>query len=358
MSHLITVNGITIKKDDGTEDTIMIPYNTNNVLIQEKDIISILEQYQVKIDKINHINYFQQAMTHKSYLKKPFFTRDILNKAKKELGNPKNLVELRDESYELLEYLGDRVIKLIVSTYLFHRYRDQDEGFMSKLQSYIEDKSNLSKMCQDMKLSKFFIISKHIEMIKGRQAERFNEDIFEAFFGALFLSNGLNPCAELMLNLLETQIDYAEKLYRNKNYKDQLNKFYIANKWGFPEYYDIGKIGNGFRKQFVLGVKNKDYQGIQPTENNKIEIGIGFGVDNKKKDAEQRAAKMALILLGCLKADQYTPEDIYYPNLEEIKNFMITEENNKKNKESNDKILDETNKLLKNLIVNDDNLEL
>ena len=355
---LVTLDGVKVQKDDGTEEIYMIPYNENNILIQENDIITLLSKYQVNIPKIYHLKFFQEAMVHKSYLKKDIFSTNILNKAKKEMGNPPHLLELQNKSYERLEYLGDRVIKLIVSMYLFHRYPNQDEGFMTKLQTTIEDKSNLSKMSRDMGLSKFFIISKQIENVRGREAEKFNEDIFEAFFGALYLSNGFNSCLELMLNLLESQIDYSEKLYRNTNYKDQLLRYYHSQKWGYPEYYHIGEHGPSHKRNFIMAVKKGIYKETKITENNKLEISQGFGIGNKKRDAEQAASKMALILLGCLKDDQYLPDDIYYPNLDELKKENKNDEIIKQNRDKNIEELNNTKNLLNQLLLNDKNLDL
>ena len=133
-------DGFIIKNTDGEEEIIHIPYNLNNVLVNESDIIQILNQYNVSIDKINHIEYFRQAFTHKSYCKKDIYPQHILDAARKELGNPNELLDLIDKSYERLEYFGDRVLKLIVSMYLFHRYPKEDEGFMTRLQTKIEDK--------------------------------------------------------------------------------------------------------------------------------------------------------------------------------------------------------------------------
>ena len=217
--------GIKVINSDGIEEIIQIPYNLNNVLVKEEDIIQILNNYSVEVDKVNHIHFFQESFTHKSYCKKDIFTNQILEASKKELGNPSNLLELRANSYERLEYFGDRVIKLIVSFYLIQRYPKQDEGFMTRLQTKLEDKKNLAIMSKELGLGKFFIISKQIELMNGRNLEKIHEDVFEAFMGALFLSNGFEPCCLLLLNLLETMIDYADKLYCDNNYKDNLPKF-------------------------------------------------------------------------------------------------------------------------------------
>ena len=132
--------GVVIPKDDGTEEVYNIPYNINNILVTEEDIINILKNFNIKVDKINKIELFQEAFTHKSYVKKDVFTDNILECSREEMGNPKDLLELREKSYERLEYFGDRVIKIVVSMYLFYRYKNEDEGFMTRLQTKIEDK--------------------------------------------------------------------------------------------------------------------------------------------------------------------------------------------------------------------------
>ena len=106
-------DGFIINKDTGSEEVILIPYNKENILISEYNVQTILETNNVKIEKINKIECFRTAFTHKSYVKKDIFPNDVLKDAKKELGNLTNLLELREESYERLEYLGDRVLKLI-----------------------------------------------------------------------------------------------------------------------------------------------------------------------------------------------------------------------------------------------------
>jgi hypothetical protein len=58
--------GIKVINSDGIEEIIQIPYNLNNVLVKEEDIIQILNNYSVEVDKVNHINFFQESFTHKS----------------------------------------------------------------------------------------------------------------------------------------------------------------------------------------------------------------------------------------------------------------------------------------------------
>jgi dsRNA-specific ribonuclease len=306
-------DGFKIFNNLGEEEIIQIPYNLNNILVTEEDIIKLLEQYNVKINKVNNIEAFIEAFTHKSYCKKNIYPIEILEASKKELGNNPKLIELRENSFERLEYLGDRVLKLIVSFYLFTRYEKENEGFMTRLQTKIEDKKNLPIMSKEIGLGKFFIISKNIENINGRNLDKIHEDVFEAFLGALFLSNGFEICLLLIVNLLETLIDYSEKLYCDNNYKDLLLKHHHINEWTHPKYNIIYTEGPPHKRKYIVGVEKHNL--TTETKENKY---IGYGIGNSHKEGEQNAAKMTLIIYGSLKEDQYIQSDIFYPPWEKI----------------------------------------
>jgi dsRNA-specific ribonuclease len=309
--------GFIIQKPNGDSEIVHIPYNINNKEITEPEVQKLLEERNVRLEKINHMKYFVQAFTHKSYCNKDIYPPEILEASKKEIGNNPQLLELYDTSYERLEYFGDRVLKVIVSWYLFHRYPKQDEGFMTRLQIKLEDKKNLSIMSKEMGLGKYFIISKQIESMNGRNLEKIHEDVFESFVGALFLSNGFEPCMFLIVNLLETLIDYSEKLYCDNNYKDQLLRIHHMNKWSFPQYVTIHFEGPPHKRKYIMGVENNNISKNEPLESRCISFGIG----TSKKEGEQNAAKMALIIHGILKEDQYNQSDIYYPPWDKIANF-------------------------------------
>jgi ribonuclease-3 len=164
-------------------------------------------------------------------------------------------------------------------------------------------------MSKEIGLEKFFIISKQIESMNGRNLDKIHEDVMEAFMGALFLSNGLEPCMLLLVNLLETTIDYADKLYRDNNYKDRLLRYYHAQKWKFPSYCVIHFEGPPHKRTYIMGVEKSEFNS---KESFKTKCA-GFGMGASKKEGEQAAAKMALITFGVLKEDQYTKADLYYP---------------------------------------------
>lgn len=313
--------GFIISKDGSSEEVIHIPYNINNILVKEKDIIDLLARYNVNIEKVNKLEEIQKAFTHQSYLKKDIYPKKVLEQSKKEIDFP-DLVELQSESYQRLEYFGDRVLKLTISMYLFYRYPQKNEGFMTRLQTKIEDKKNLAIFSQELGLQKYFLLSRQNELVKGRNSESINEDIFEAFIGALMLSNGFEVCFLLIVNLLETLIDYSEKLYRDNNYKDKLLQHFHKNQLGFPKYFLVCSEGPPHKRIFTMGVED-------PKSKNKKKLetrGIGFGVGNSKKEAEQNASKMTLILYGVLNEDQFDQSDIFYPDWENVKKLNSPDE--------------------------------
>lgn len=347
--------GYTIFKDDGSEEIIQIPYNINNFFASENDIINILKSLNVNVEKINHLNFFHKSFTHKSYCKKNLIPDKILEQSKSEMGNPANLLELQDSSYERLEYFGDRVVKLIISKYLFYRYPNENEGFMTRLQTKLEDKKNLSAMSKKIGLGKYFIISKHIEQLNGRNLDKIHEDVFEAFMGALYLSNGLETCVWFLINLLETMIDYSDKLYRDNNYKDKLLRYHHKQKWKFPKYIMVYYEGPPHKRKYIMGVEKQIKDEDKDKNLSLKDKCISFGFGNSKKEGEQNAAKMSLIIYGLLKNDQYEQKDIYYPPWNKIKSnndeeyvIFSDNKNNIKNIEENDDV---------NIYKNDNKLE-
>lgn len=313
---------------------ILIPYNTNNILVSENDVLSILKNHSIKIDKINDMKLFNDAFTHESYVKNKYLTDEILKDAKKEMGNPKHLVELRDTTYQRLEFMGDKVIKLIITQYLLTRYDDQNEGFLSRLQTKIEDKNNLRYLALKLNLGKFILISRKMEETNGRNTDKFLEDCFEAFIGALYLSNGISICYQFLITILESYINYAEKIYFEDNYNDMLNIYFNANKfenYKFRQLYPTHRTKTN-PKYFIMGLykpveKGMKYKCEMEMDENKdlclnvkyiTENFIAFGKDKQKKPAIKSGAKMFLILNDQLAKTHYKKSDIYYPELQEL----------------------------------------
>lgn len=266
-------------------DTIILPFNNRNKLITKYDIHTILKKYEVDID-VNNIKLYQRSLTHRSYLLRPGLE-----------NIETSTVHLQDKSNERLEFLGDTVIKLIISKYLFERYPDEDEGFMTRLKIKIENGKSLSNLAKIIGIDDFVLISQQIENNAGRSSIKILEDSFESFIGALLLDTNYEICDKFIRNILETEIDYALLLYKDTNYKDQLLQFYHKNNWSHPIYELLSESGPSNRKLFTMIVKNND--GKQ----------VGIGVATSKKNAEQKASQQALIHFKQLNDDQIYDEE-------------------------------------------------
>lgn len=278
------------KKDD---KQVIIPYNLKNKLICEQDVTNILAKYDIYV-QINDISIYQTALTHKSYIVRNFnFTNEMLKDC---YDYTDNVVQLQDKSYERLELYGDRVIDKLVIKYLMNRYPNDNEGFMTTLKTKLVDCASLSVFAREIGLTDFILISKQVENIDngtGRASVSFRnilEDVFEAFIGALDLDVGEDVCDKLIIMLLETNVDFADLLYNDTNYKNQLQEYYHKMKWGHPIYEELIEDTADRRKSFTMCIY-KDGQ------------LIGKGTGNKKKYGEQYAAKEALHYFGLLDED-------------------------------------------------------
>ena len=279
------------------QEPLIIPYNPKNILIQDYDLKEILGNFGIQIDVVD-IELFRQALTHKSYIKKDFYNKNLdeLIKYKKKMPN---VLDLQEESNERLEFLGDTVIKAVISEYLFERYPTQDEGFMTKLKTKIENKESLARWAKIIGLDKFVIISaQNEESNNGRTNEKILEDAFESFMGALKKDTNFETCNKLIRNLLENQIDWSEILYKDCNYKDQLQRYYHSLKWEHPKF-DLVKDEHL--------TNNKRFFTVKVMDNNKNTIAIASETSIKK--AQQLASKLALYKFNKLSDYQMNEED-------------------------------------------------
>ena len=110
--------------------------------------------------------------------------------------------------------------------------------------------------------------------------------------GALYLDQDFEICNKLIFALLESEIDYAEILYKDTNYKDRLLRFYHSNKWSFPVYTLIKEEQQNNKKLYKMGVQ--DCKGII----------IAEATDTSKKRAEQKCAMYALLKFNQIEQDQ------------------------------------------------------
>jgi ribonuclease-3 len=255
------------------------PYNSKNRLFTKTDIHAILSKHGCKYVIHNH-TLFQTAMVHSSYVKRCEYitpTGEITQLSEK----PLNCLELFDSSYETLEHLGDSILGATVSTYLFRRFPDENEGFLTDLKKDIVCNDMLGFLSQKIGLDKFYVISRHNEDIcNGRENIKKLGDILEAFVGALWMDsqNNFDIVSKFVVSLIEQYINIPKLLLNNKNFKEQLQKVYQAKFHHTPKYVMLSSAANTYTMAVTDG------QGGH----------IGIGTATTKKQAEQIAAQNAL----------------------------------------------------------------
>ena len=120
--------------------------------------------------------------------------------------------------------------------------------------------------------------------------------IDELFFCVQCINNHIDHFSTVEDFGLDKTINYSEKLYCDNNYKDQLLRIHHQNKWKFPQYITIHFEGPPHKRKYIMGVEKQEVDSKCPIENRWISFGIG----SSKKEGEQNAAKMALIIYGIL----------------------------------------------------------
>lgn len=308
--------------DVENEIVIVNPYNFNNNLLKPTDINNLLHNYDIDLN-ITNLSLYQQSFIHKSYTKKnPEDYGENVEIAEK----PEGALELFDVQNERLEFLGDSVIGLIVGKYLFERYSDQDEGFMTRMKTKLVNTDALCYFAKELGFGKHMIISRHVEdKCSGRESSKILEDAFEAFIGAMFLDFneteldgdydfysgiGFQVCETFIINLMEDKIDFADLIINDYNYKDQLLRYFQQTFHKTPKYKQLLVEGPAHDRKFTMAVLD---------DNDDI---VAEASGKSKKKAEQLASKKALIYYGVIDKSELEND--------ELNNFES------KNKESDD----------------------
>ncbi len=260
------------------DTTETLPYNSNNKLLTYEDLSALLKGNGIPATtEPRDISIYRLAMVHKSYC-----TRKNENFVDGNANCPENCMALQENSNERLEFLGDSVLSLIIADYLYERYPDSEEGFLTKMRTKLVNGEMLAYLSRTIGLGKHVMLSKQIDENKGRTNTKVLEDTFEAFLGALFLDLGLENARAFILNIIESNLDFAELVSSNSNYKDTLIK-YIQHNYGYvPRYCDV-KIST---RDISICIKNKDG------------ITIATGKGPNKKLAESNASLNALKYFG------------------------------------------------------------
>jgi len=183
---------------------------------------------------------------------------------------------------ERLEFLGDAVLELVVSEYLFISYKNMDEGTMTKTRAGLVYETTLFNIANDLELGEYLVLGRGEENSGGRTKTSILADAVEAVVGAIYLDGGFTKARKFVLNMLEP---YKEEIIEQggyNDYKTRLQEILQSIKKNCTIKYMItGQSGPDHAKLYDAAVSFED----------KI-IGIGHG--KSKKDAEQDAANNAI----------------------------------------------------------------
>lgn len=252
------------------------PFNPKNILLMPDDVSHLMTTYDINIPYKN-LDLYRCAMVHKSYC-----TRKNENFVEGNAACPEDCLPLQEESYEVLEFVGDSVLNKVVATYLVERYPGQNEGFYTRTRTKIVNGKMLAKLSKEIGLPKYIIMSQQIEESDGRNIFNILEDVLEAFIGAMYMDLGDSVVSEWIINMLESHLDFAELIRQNNNYKDILIKYFQANMGYIPRFVEADITQHNHHKIYKVMLKNQ--------QDNVIAVGMG----GSKKEAENDAAKAAL----------------------------------------------------------------
>ncbi len=191
------------------------------------------------------------------------------------------------EHNERLEFLGDAVLELVVTSFLFRKYPKKAEGELTAFRSALVNTVSLTKVAQSINLNDYIMLSRGEAKDGGRARSVILANAVEALIGAIYLDRGYNAAANFISNHLLNTID-IEEIIKNKTWIDAKSKFQEKSqeKVGVtPSYRTLKETGPDHDKIFTLGVFLGDVQ-------------VATGSGPSKQEAEQKAAEKALEVKG------------------------------------------------------------
>ena len=183
--------------------------------------------------------------------------------------------------YERLEFLGDAVLEMISSAFLYKTYPDKKEGEMSKIRASLVCEPALAYCSEQLELKKYIQLGKGEEATGGRNKESIIADVMEAVIGALYLDGGIEESKRFIDNYVLTNADSMQMFSDSKSILQELAQ---GENLGNIRYEICGESGPEHDKIFEVRV----YVGDK---------NLGEGTGKTKKAAEQKAASQALLVL-------------------------------------------------------------
>lgn len=220
-----------------------------------------LIEFQEKIGfKIDSIELLEMALTHSSYA----------NESKGKF-----------QHNERMEFLGDSILSLIVSDYLFTTYPDVSEGNLTKKRAVVVSERSLVSMAEEISLGSYILLGRGEESTGGRQRASILADAFESLIAAVYLNGGLDVARSFVLKYITKAIEMSFNGQGFRDYKTELQEKLQRRSDSEIEYRIVSEQGPDHDKVFVAEV---NFDGNS----------IGSGTGKSKKEAEQQAASNAM----------------------------------------------------------------
>lgn len=220
-----------------------------------------LSEFQKTIGyQFNDERLLRQALTHSSF------------------ANEKHLKKLSDN--ERLEFLGDAVLEVVSSDYLYHHYTNVPEGELTRLRASIVCEPTLALCTEPLKLGDYLYLGKGEDLTGGRTRKSILSDALEAVIGAIYLDGGFEPAKAFVLRFIMTDIEHKKLFYDSKTILQEI----IQGNHNQLRYELVEESGPDHNKNFKVDVY---------IDERKISSGSG----RTKKAAEQEGAYRAILIL-------------------------------------------------------------
>ncbi len=227
--------------------------------------MSSLKEFQQRIGyEFKDEQLLRQALTHSSY------------------ANEKHLKKLSDN--ERLEYLGDAVLELVSSEFLFAHYPKLTEGQLTKLRASIVCEPTLAICTEEIGLGDYIFLGKGEDQTGGRKRKSILSDAMEAVIGAIYLDGGFANAKEFVHKYIMTDIENKHLFYDSKTILQEV----VQGEHEHLSYVLLEETGPDHDKSFTVGVLIGNKQ-------------VSTGTGHTKKAAEQEAAYQALLVLKSTK---------------------------------------------------------
>lgn len=189
--------------------------------------------------------------------------------------------KIKHENNERLEFLGDAVLELVISDYIYNSFKDMPEGELTKLRAGIVCEPTLAKKAKLLKIGDVIFLGKGEETTGGRNRDSILADAFEAIIGAVYLDGGIVIAKKYILDLMIDEIAVLKQSFKTIDCKTHLQEIIQKTSKSPIIYNIIDEAGPDHDKVFFAEVSHEG-------------TVLGKGSGRSKKEAEQSAANDAL----------------------------------------------------------------